>query len=235
MIPPEVPISRSATDAWLSVSDDLLWGFNHALSNRLAAITSIARILEYSDTGLDSLLSALSGEITSLEDTLKLLRLVPRDPRAPAEPVLLEDLVPEVVRLHELRTDVADLGFETDFEGEPQPVWIQPGRLAHTLLIGLATASRVAIAVGNRVVLVRVRATGDVVSIEVVAKGHDQGARLGGLMTDFESQAMGELIADAGGEFDEVGGGGEEEERGVAIRLPTLVAVRARERDRAEP
>jgi hypothetical protein len=49
----------SPTEAWLSVCDDLLWAFNHALSNRLAALTSITRILEYSDTGLDPLLSAL--------------------------------------------------------------------------------------------------------------------------------------------------------------------------------
>src|SRR5690606_34198322 len=174
------------------------------------------------DTGLESLLSALSREISSLEETLKLLRLVPRDAHATAEPVILDDLVPEVVRLHGLRTDVADLAFETDFEGEPQPVWIQPGRLAHVILIALTMVTRAATAAGSRVVTIRVRATEDVASIEVVPGRNGDGAPPGGLATDLETEAVRRLLVDAGGEFGEMSGGGAEQ-RGVVIALPTLI------------
>jgi hypothetical protein len=222
------PTSGSSASTWLSVSDDLLWGFNHALSNRLAAITSIARILEYSDTGLDPLLAALNSEIGTLEETLKLLRLVPRDSHAYPEPVLPEDLVPQALRLHGLRSDASDLEFETTVEGEPQPVWIRPGSLAHAILIALAAVSRDALAAGDRRVRVRVTTTEDLVTIAVLALAAHGGDSA---VPDREREAVNELAAEGGGScvsIDDAGG-----ERGVEIRLPTLIAVRRREREEA--
>ena len=57
----EDPSTHSATvhaekkvdDTWLNVSDSLLHGVNHALSNRLAALGAVARILEHSDAARD--------------------------------------------------------------------------------------------------------------------------------------------------------------------------------------
>jgi hypothetical protein len=227
----------SASNVWLAVCDDLLWGFNHALSNRLAAITSITRILEYSDTGLEPLLSALSDEIVTLERTLNLLRLVPRNPEGTEEPVMLGDLLPEIVRLHQVRGDVGELAFDLQFHGEAQPVWLEPARLTHALLLALGAVSRTAATAGETSVDIRVDSTDAAVSIEIDAGGRDVVTHsTGNIFAPGEAELVRVLIGNAGGELEE----GVAEDSGriraaVLLRLPTLLAVRERERRAAPP
>jgi hypothetical protein len=223
----EDPITDTDGDAWLSVSDDLLWGFNHALSNRLAAIASITRILEYSDTGLDPLLAALSDEVVTLEGTLKLLRLLPRSTRSVAEPVLLNELIPEVLRLHGIRADASDLRVEVLHDEGLQPVWIDSARLAHALLIVLAVVTRTAVVRREGVITVHARSTTELATI-VFAVPDDPPPALWTTFRAAEVERVRRLVADAGGEF--VEGDGEDPRGSVMIRLPTLLAVRARER-----
>lgn len=224
----EDPLANAGTDAWLTVSDDLLWGFNHALSNRLAAISSITRILEYSDTGLDPLLSALSDEIVTLEETLKLLRLVPRSPRSTAEPVLLNELVPEVVRLHGVRSDSTDLRVESRFDEGLQPVWVHPARLSHALLIVLAAVSRHASRPGARVISVSAGSGEEVATIHFTIPSSPEPLSLDASFAPAEIAMIGRLVGEGGGDFRDAGS----ERPGVEIRIPTLLAVRKRERER---
>jgi hypothetical protein len=227
--PSDDHLGESASNVWLAVCDDLLWGFNHALSNRLAAITSITRILEYSDTGLEPLLSALSDEIVTLERTLNLLRLVPRNPNGTEEPVILDDLLPEVLRLHQVRGDLLDLVFDLKFEGEAQPVWLEPARLTHALLVALGTFSRAAMAAGDKSVEVRVSSSESAVVIELRAHGQGVANRSSGtIFTPDEAGLMRLLIGGAGGNLEE---GADDRGRFIVLRLPTLLAVRERERD----
>lgn len=223
----EDPLADAGTDAWLTVSDDLLWGFNHALSNRLAAISSITRILEYSDTGLDPLLSALSDEIATLEETLKMLRLVPRSPRSTAEPVLLNELVPEVVRLHDVRSDSTDSRVESRFDEGLQPVWVHPDRLSHALLIVLAAVSRRASRSGARVIAVSAGSGEEVATIHFSIPSSPEPLSLDVWFAPAEIAMVGRLVGEGGGDFRDAGS----ERPGVEIRLPTLLAVRKRERD----
>jgi hypothetical protein len=224
----EDPIADTGIDAWLAVSDDLLWGFNHALSNRLAAISSITRILEYSDTGLDPLLAALSEEIETLERTLKLLRLVPRSPRSTAEPVLLNELVPEVVRLHGVRSDATDLRMETYFDDGLQPVWVDPARLSHALLIVFAAVSRFAYRSGERAIAVRAGSTAELATIGFTTPSGVGAPSLSASFDPAEVAMVRRLIAEGGGELRDA----ESDPPGVELRLPTLLAVRERERNR---
>ncbi len=216
-----------ATNAWLAVCDDLLWGFNHALSNRLAAITSITRILEYSDTGLEPLLSALSDEIVTLERTLNLLRLVPRNPHGMEEPVILSDLLPDVLRLHQVRGEVNELTFDLHFNGETQPVWLEPARLTHALLLAFGAVSRAAKAVGATSVHTHVGSTDAAVMIEIGSAAGDGRVATGEFFTDGEAEMMRMLMGESGGEFEEGNGDGGSH---LVLRLPTLLAVRQRER-----
>lgn len=220
--------ARIAADVWLTVCDELLWGFNHSLSNRVAAITSISRILDHSDTGLDPLLSALTGEIDTLERMLSLLRLIPRDRDGSPEPVLVEDLLPDVLRLHELRGGAC--GFDVQKSGDPQPVWMARASLIHALVLALGAAGRAARdgSVGG----IRVDSSEEKVMVEIassVAAAH--GAPVGSsALSEGERTLLGVLIGDAGGEVAE--GKGEATGRWeLRLGLPTLIAVRSRERD----
>lgn len=221
-------ISRDvAASVWLSVSDDLLWGFNHELSNRLAAITSIAKILEHSDTGLDPLLSVLTGEIQTLENTLDLLRLIPRNPDGVPEPLLLEDIIPEAVRLSEMRGDFRDFGYETAFEGDAQPVWMEYASLVHALLISLGTVSRATREAGGGRVVIRVDSAPERVIVRVRPAGvAGESSTPGEHVATREVELGRSLVVPYGGCFDV-----EEKGEGVRLELPTLLAVReARER-----
>jgi hypothetical protein len=228
--------ATSPAEAWLSVCDELLWAFNHALSNRLAALTSITRILEYSDTGLDPLLSALSSEIGSLEKTLALLRLLPRSPTAVHEPVRLEDLLPEVVSLHRLQTEFRDLDYGIDAQPDTTPIWVEPSRLTHTLLLLLAAASGVACRNGGSAVAIGY--TGDDRYVRLVigtppsteGPGPSDSPQVDG--PPLKGEVVRELVVRLGGELVEASCG-DDPRSGVRFELllPTLLSVRARERE----
>jgi hypothetical protein len=155
----ELPGSASSRDAaagaaevWLSVCDDLLSGLSHALNNRLAAVGSIARVLEYGDIGGDSLYATLIAEIETLERTVALLRLVPRTDEDRLEPIRLEDFVPPVLRLHSLRRDVRDLEFEFLAESVVPPGFGEPVLLTRALLLALGAVSHAVQSNGGNVV-----------------------------------------------------------------------------------
>jgi hypothetical protein len=216
-------------ETWLTVSDDLLWGFSHALSNRLAAISSITKIIEYSDTGLDPLLSALSGEIATLDRTLALLRLIPRNPDGTPEPLRLADLLPELLEVHRLRGEMRELHLGLREEGEALPVWAEPARLGHALLMLLDVGTRAAIAAGADAL--HVALSGDEVhtlvrfelSVEGEAEGRDAEMR----MTPVERRVVTELLQESGGEL--LPATDSESGLPIELRIPTLPEVRRRE------
>jgi len=226
------PTAEHPSTAWLSVSDELLWGFNHALSNRLAAITSITRILEYSDTGLDPLLTALSEEISTLERTLDLLRLVPRNPDGMAEPGRIEDILPNAVRLHQLRGDVRELEIAMHFEEESQPIRAEPASLTHALLTALACVSRSANAIGAQSITLGVQSTESRVVVVFQIAGGDAISFDQEICTPAEADLIKGLIGPDGGVLRQAFGGASD---GVVagahleIDLPSLLATRQRE------
>jgi hypothetical protein len=230
--PDHAPAATGAGDAWLSVCDELLWGFNHALSNRLAALTSLVRILEHSDTGLEPLLTVLSGEIGTLDRTLALLRLLPRNLDELAEPVRLQDVLPAVLELHRLQSDAREVEFLLDADEHCLPAWIQPSRLTHALLLLLARVSRATRQAEPTQAMIRCSGDDDEVRVVVDAAGArpDPASReRDGVLAAIEG-----LVGHAGGEVREarIGGaavGGLRWE----LRLPSLLAVRRRERSAA--
>lgn len=228
----------SPTDAWLAVADDLLWAINHALSNRLAALTSITRILEHSDTGADPLLAVLSGEIEQLERTVELLRLLPRHPDEQPEPVLLAELLPNVLALHRLQGEWRDLEYEVHGADGVSPVCVEPSLLAHALLLLLSAAARIAKRAGNPRISLRCGGDEDwsVLVIEsppAPAAGGVAPATAAQGWKPIDARAVEALLRGAGGELignhfagDPAGGVYFE------LRLPTLVAVRRAEKAR---
>ncbi|CAN5677517.1 hypothetical protein BH23GEM3_BH23GEM3_05200 [soil metagenome] len=231
---PEAPVPPiPVADAWLGVSDDLLWGINHALSNRLAAVAAVVRILQFSDTGLDPLFSVLGQEITNLEKTIALLRLLPRNPDEQPEPVHLTDTLTSVLALHRLQSDGRDLEYEVDAAPDVLPVWIEPSTLAHALLLLLSSAARIAERAGNTSISVTCRGDEDWATLAIESPPPQPGAgeaeesEWDDSWKPVDARVVEVLLEGAGGELMESRFAGDPA-RGVCyrMRLPTLLAVR---------
>ncbi len=133
------PDSSAAEDraaaAWLAVCDDILAGLTHALNNRLAALSSVTRMIEYGDL---SLISTLVQEMEELEGTIQLLRTLPSTAEDGAEPVHLGDGLRTVVELQRLRRETRDLHYRLEIDPSTPPVVADPVLLTRALLLVLA-------------------------------------------------------------------------------------------------
>ena len=85
--------------SWSGVSDGVLRGIAHQLSNRTGTIGAVAEALAASDDSSSNLTQALRGEAAKLEELLRLLRLMPRDQGRGPEPVRPVDVVGDALAL----------------------------------------------------------------------------------------------------------------------------------------
>jgi hypothetical protein len=83
----------AAAEAWLVVSDALLRGLNHALSNRAATVGAVSGVLDPAEPPSAAIVDVLRDEAARLDELLQLARLLPGQ-RAGTEPVHLPDVVP---------------------------------------------------------------------------------------------------------------------------------------------
>jgi hypothetical protein len=225
---------EASSDAWLSVSDSLLHGVNHALSNRLAALGAVARILERGDAGRDPLIDILIAEVSQIETVAGLLHLLPRDRGADAEPVHLPDLLGDAIALHQLQGPLRDTTYEIVEDAGALPVWAERWALVHSLLILLSAAARAAQLRGGRHVVVRYGGDEAYASLCVEAPLTEGEINLAGgqheeLLDAVDTGAVAELLKASDGTLivDESGNGSYATR--FEIRLPTLVEARKRE------
>lgn len=221
-------------DAWLSVSDSLLHGVNHALSNRLAALGAVARILESGYPGRDPLIEMLIGEVGQIENVAGLLHLLPRDRGADAEPIHLPDLLGGAIALHRLQGPLRDTRYEVEEDPATLPVWAERWALVHALLMLMSAAARAAQLRGGQTVLVRYSGDETFVSLSVEAPLMEGEAELAGsrpeeLLDPVDLGAVAALLKPSDGVLmaDEDPGGSCAAR--FEIRLPTLVEARRRE------
>ena len=223
-----------ASEAWLQVSEELLRGANHALSNRLAALGAIVRVVESSGSGSDPLIEALAREVERLEELGRLLQLLPRERDSGAEAIHLPELLREAAALHGMQGPLRDLSYDIDGSPDTLPVWSERSRLLHVVLLLLSTAARATqLAAGNSL---RVRYTGDrswvTVTIEAsVASSSDSQSstppRADELLGSVDLDAVAEMLGD-GGEITAAAEGFESSRR-WELRLTTLLEARRRE------
>jgi signal transduction histidine kinase len=222
---PPPAATAAAAEAWLGVADELLAAVNHALSNRVAALISLARVLEYGDAAGNPLLVVLQQEVERLEQTTRLLRLLPREAHDQPEPVRLADVLPDVLALHRLRSDARDVKFEVRESSDPAPAWVSPGLLSHALLMVLDAATRASLRATAASVPVTVYGDADIVAVVVELPAE---AGLAAEETTLLA-SVGEMLRQAGGELAAgVPNAGAGPAR-IEVRLPTLAAVRKRE------
>jgi hypothetical protein len=135
---------RTPSEVWLTISSDLLRGLNHLLSNRVSALGAVTQLLAPAEQPDDEMLATLGVEVGRLERTLRLLRMVPREATARAEPVRVEERLPDVLAMHEHHPVLRDVPCELSIQENVAPVWIAPAVLSHAALTLLTGAKQIA-------------------------------------------------------------------------------------------
>jgi hypothetical protein len=215
-----VRVTDEAVARWLWHRDQLLRGVTHALSNRVAAASVAAWLVESGPTAPAVAAITFREEIDRLEGLLRLLRQLPVRADAAPEPVVPVDVVRSAVALHAHRPDLPDLPCAIETDGEAQAGWADPDALCHAIAIALAAAASAVGATGLRV---RIDADDAVVGIGVQAEGlatARDGAADDGHAGIADVDAIDWLLGRHGGR-------GLARPGGCRVEVPTLAAVRA--------
>lgn len=223
--------ANDRADGWPAVSDELILGVHHALNNRVGALAAVAQVLEGEIEPDDPLRAALLDEVERLQETVRSLSWLPRNRAAgAAEPVQLSDVLPPVLRLYGYHHGVRDVACRLEAAPDLLPAWANPQQLAQTLLVLLIAAGQEARERGQEI---RLRCSGDAewltLAVEIIEPveplpwGYGE-AGSGGTV---DAEGIRGWVEGMGGRLET---GAEAEGAHSRIWLPTLLAVRRRER-----
>lgn len=218
-------------DHWLRVSEKVLKGLNHQLTNRVASLEAVVGIFEDGDTPDAPMIQALAVEVSRLGHLLRLFRAMPAEPFSGSEPVRVQDIVPEVLELHGHHTDLHDIPCEIDGDDAVDPLLIRPSALMRCLLVVLESGAGNIRRSGSSGAL-RLAYAGDARHVRITFEAPQPAGQL--LFTGEGSlvHAVRSALAHAHVQVDAsvVPGGGEERIR-YELVLPTLAEARRMERE----
>jgi nitrogen-specific signal transduction histidine kinase len=220
-----MPHALSADDArpWGAMSGELLQGLAHAFGNRVFALGALHDALV--DDGADAeLRDALGDEVGRLQGCLRALRLLAPDHR-PAEAIHFLALLDDVEVLQAFHHELRDVVCERSVDGEIPPVFARRGALAPLLMLLVGAARRAAAASGGVAVL-RCSADEETVRLEVSPTGASDEPAASAVEDMARAAAV--LAARLDASLLLTGNGD-----GWTLSLPTLAAVRRREREGA--
>ncbi len=128
-------------DQWLRVSEKVLKGLNHQLTNRVAGLEAVVGVLQDDEPVEPQMVAALAKEVSRLHHLLQLFRCMPAEPFAGAEPVRLQDIVPMVLELHGHHADLRVIDVEVAGDAETLPLLVRPSALLRCLLVVLESGA----------------------------------------------------------------------------------------------
>lgn len=135
-------MSEHAGAGWEETRDAVLRGLNHAMSNRVASLSGLTRILVPAGGGDPGpVVAALQAEVDRLEQLFHLYTLLPVGTGGYLEPLELPALLRAVAALHELRSDLADARCEVTAHPDTRPIRAHRARVAHACLAVLGLAA----------------------------------------------------------------------------------------------
>jgi nitrogen-specific signal transduction histidine kinase len=216
-------------DPLAGIRDGILRGVAHALSNRVAALSGVAGLVEFGDLSAQRLSRALGAEVSQLGALVDLLRLLAADARQRGEAIELQAVLPQIVALHALHADLRDVVCTVAHDRETPPVHVTRSALVQAVLILVDAAKRDVVASQGSVSL---RYEGDptwvTVAVEsnrglVASDGIDDVAQLRDRVGRLVTQLDPALGFDVGTVHVPSSG------LRLALRLPTLTEVRRRE------
>ena len=216
------------------IRDGILRGVAHALSNRVAALSGVAGLVDFGNLPADRLSRALGAEVSQLGQLVDMLRLLPSDVRPRGEAIELQKMLPAVVALHALHADLRDVSCIIEHDRDAHPVHLGRSVFVHTVLVLIDAAKREALRDrGSVSVTYGGDASWVTVAVESMA-GASPPASSSPAGADLEmARHVGAAVARLDPSLTvEVHRHGQRLGRGVrlAVRLPTLAEVRRRER-----
>jgi len=130
------------TDPLDGIRDGILRGVAHALSNRVAALSGVAGLVDFGSLPPDRLSRALGSEVSQLGQLVEMLRLLPSDAQPRGEPIELKTLLPAVVALHALHADLLDVPCTIHHDRDAHPVHLSRSTFVHVVLVLIDAAKR---------------------------------------------------------------------------------------------
>lgn len=138
-------------DQWLRISEKVLKGLNHQLTNRVASLEAVSSILEdESEPPPPEMVRALVMEVGRLNHLLRLYRLMPAEPFVTTEAVRVQDLIPQVLELHGHHADLRGISVHIEGSTDTPPVLVRPSALLRCLLVVLESAAGNALRSGSQ-------------------------------------------------------------------------------------
>ncbi len=169
---------EQAAAVWVTVCDDVLAGFTHAVNNRLAALGSIARVIDEGDPAATPFFSNLLQEIDDLEQTVQLLRALPWTSDNEPEHVHVQDCLRSVVDLQRLRRDTRDLEYRIELDPATPPVFAEPVLLNRALLLVLGEVAAQAVRGGSCTVTLETKVADGSVILRLAHEGGSASPRI---------------------------------------------------------
>jgi nitrogen-specific signal transduction histidine kinase len=172
-----IGLTRSYADAWACVSETLIRGMAHALSNRIATIGTIAELLRVSADDPRAMSEMLGIETERLEDLLEQMRALSARSAGRMEAMRLSDAVADAMDLHSYHPERRAIGVTVEPGDESRPVLGDPLQLQRQLLILLDAATHAALSRVSRAFRIRFGLMGKVGVVRVlVGNGPQAGA-----------------------------------------------------------
>lgn len=136
------PDELMARAGWPTVQTALLRGLAHDLSGRAASLGGLVELLRLGDDHEDPpLVDLLSEESARLAEAVERIRLLSSDGEDdPPEPLSLEPLLAEILRLHARHRGLESVEAVLDVGDDVPPVRVRRGLLVKVLLLLLGAA-----------------------------------------------------------------------------------------------
>lgn len=170
-------LTRPYAEAWGVVSETLVRGIAHALSNRIATIGTIAELLRVGGDDPLAMSEMLGIETERLEDLLEQMRALSARGSGRMEAMRLSDAVAGAMALHSYHPERRSVAVTVEPGDESRPVLGDPLLLQRHLLILLDAATHAAMSQASPAVRVRFGLMGKVGMVRViVGNGSESGA-----------------------------------------------------------
>lgn len=172
-----IGLTRSYADAWACVSEALVRGMAHALSNRIATIGTIAELLRVSAEDPRAMSEMLGIETERLDDLLEQMHALSARSGGRMEAMRLSDAVAGAMDLHSYHPERRAIAVTVEPGDESRPVLGDPLQLQRQLLILLDAATHAALSHVSRAIRIRFGLMGTVGVVRVlVGNGPEAGA-----------------------------------------------------------
>jgi hypothetical protein len=140
--PPRPP---EGLEEWLALVDHVLQGVHHALNNRIGSISAAVELLQMGDAaavaGVDGA-KALESDVARLIECNRVLRLLPYDRHSGEEPLIIDDVLADVLAIHRFIHEVRDLPVTIVPVRYVEPVRCERSALLQVLTLLLAEVKR---------------------------------------------------------------------------------------------